>query len=98
METLSLSISGMTCGHCVASVRRALEEVPGVHVQNVGIGSAAVHLGAGATTDAVLASVADAGYEATVAGAAPATDAAAGGSSCCGAAPEVTTLGRRTTA
>lgn len=95
METVSLSISGMTCGHCVASVRKALEEVPGVHVQNVGIGSAAVHLGAGATTDAVLASVADAGYEATVAGAGEAP--AAGGGSCCGSAPDVATLGRRTT-
>jgi Cu+-exporting ATPase len=29
-ETLTLPVEGMTCGHCVATVRRALEGVPGV--------------------------------------------------------------------
>ena len=27
-----LKVSGMTCGHCEAAVRRALEAVPGVNV------------------------------------------------------------------
>ena len=34
-ETVSLPISGMTCGHCVASVRSALEAVPGVRSVDV---------------------------------------------------------------
>lgn len=30
MERVTLAITGMTCGHCVASVRKALAAVPGV--------------------------------------------------------------------
>jgi copper chaperone CopZ len=30
LETLTIPIEGMTCGHCVATVRSALESVPGV--------------------------------------------------------------------
>lgn len=29
-RTVELSINGMTCGHCVASVTKELSEVPGV--------------------------------------------------------------------
>jgi Cu+-exporting ATPase len=39
-ETVDLPIAGMTCNHCVGTVRRALEEVPGVR-------SAAVDLSQG---------------------------------------------------
>lgn len=42
MEQTSIAINGMTCTHCVAAVRRALESVPGVRVQHVAIGSATV--------------------------------------------------------
>ena len=65
METVTLSISGMTCGHCVTSVREALAAVPGVQVQNVRVGSAEVRLDA-SQTGTVLAAVQDAGYEAAV--------------------------------
>ena len=30
MRTVDLSVSGMTCDHCVGTVRKALEAVPGV--------------------------------------------------------------------
>jgi mercuric transport protein len=30
MERLTLTITGMTCGHCVAAVKKALAAVPGV--------------------------------------------------------------------
>lgn len=66
MSTLSLSIDGMTCGHCVAAVKRALEAVPGVQVSDVAIGSARIQLPEPATEaqrEAVLESVRDAGYE-----------------------------------
>lgn len=42
MTELSMQISGMTCGHCVKSVRDALTAVPGVEVEQVEIGSAKV--------------------------------------------------------
>ena len=66
METISLAISGMTCGHCVAGVRRALAAVPGVQVQDVRVGG---HRGAadGVPATALVAAVEDAGYAATLA-------------------------------
>ena len=30
MERVTLAITGMTCGHCVAAVKKALTAVPGV--------------------------------------------------------------------
>lgn len=39
MDTVQRSIAGMTCGHCAASVRQALADVPGVQVQDVRIGA-----------------------------------------------------------
>lgn len=30
MESVTLEIGGMSCGHCVAAVKRALSGVPGV--------------------------------------------------------------------
>jgi P-type E1-E2 ATPase len=35
MDSVTLSISGMTCGHCVGAVRRALSAVPGVTAVDV---------------------------------------------------------------
>jgi copper chaperone CopZ len=42
METLHLSIAGMSCGHCVARVEKALKKLPGVAVIRVDVGSAEV--------------------------------------------------------
>ena len=64
METVSLAITGMTCGHCVAGVRRALEGVSGVQVQDVRIGGATVAAD-GVPVAALVAAVEDAGYGAT---------------------------------
>ena len=66
METISLAITGMTCGHCVAGVRRALAAVPGVAVQDVRIGGATVTAD-GVPAAALVAAVEDAGYSATLA-------------------------------
>jgi len=30
MATRTISVKGMSCGHCVASVKEALEKIPGV--------------------------------------------------------------------
>ena len=42
MSSLSLEISGMSCGHCVRAVESALKQADGVSVQSVAIGSATV--------------------------------------------------------
>ena len=73
---VTLAIGGMSCGHCVAAVREALGEVPGVTVQQVSIGSATIALDpdAGtprALTEAAVEAVSDAGYEASVGTRAP---------------------------
>lgn len=67
MRTANLKIEGMTCGHCVASVRRALETVDGATVESVNIGSANVSFDPQSTSTEELAlAVAEAGYPATV--------------------------------
>lgn len=64
METLDLTIGGMSCQHCVRAVRQALEAVPGVTVTRVDVGSATVSFDAAQASPAVVAAaVTDAGYE-----------------------------------
>lgn len=43
-KTVHISIDGMSCGHCVKTVRQALESVQGVQVRSVEIGRAVVDL------------------------------------------------------
>ena len=42
MKTETLTIRGMSCGHCVHAVRQALADMKDVDVQSVEIGSATV--------------------------------------------------------
>ena len=46
MKTAELTIEGMSCGHCVMSVRKNLAGVPGVEVEDVRIGSAKIRFDA----------------------------------------------------
>jgi copper chaperone CopZ len=63
-EPVTIRISGMSCGHCVSAVRKALEAVPGVSVRAVEIGSASVVLdGARATLADAEAAIDAAGYD-----------------------------------
>jgi copper chaperone CopZ len=59
----TLAIEGMTCGHCVASVERALGAVPGVTVLSVEIGRAEADVAAGTDRAALVAAVEDAGFD-----------------------------------
>lgn len=69
MEKLNLSISGMTCGHCVASVKSALSELDGVTVEDVRVGSAEVSYDpANRTAESIADAVNDVGYQAVPAG------------------------------
>jgi copper chaperone len=65
VEHLTLQIEGMSCGHCVARVSKALTAVPGVAVDDVQIGQASVRFDpALASADAIARAVGDAGYPA----------------------------------
>ena len=71
MDTLNLTISGMTCGHCVGQVRNALSKLEGVTVDTVRVGSAAIQFDPTVQTPQnIAAAVTDAGYEAKSAGSA----------------------------
>ncbi len=43
-DTLTLPVTGMTCGHCVAAVSKALAAVPGIADRTVSIGNVALTL------------------------------------------------------
>jgi copper chaperone CopZ len=71
MERMHLQIDGMSCGHCVASVKKALGEVDGVAVDSVSVGSADLRYDPASTDrEAILGAVSAAGYPARASGAA----------------------------
>lgn len=73
MKELALAISGMTCGHCVEGVTKALKTVPGVEVMAVTVGRATVRADeTTASEERIVQAIKAAGYEATLAGAKPA--------------------------
>lgn len=63
MRQAILHIEGMSCGHCVTAVTRALGAVPGVRIEEIRIGRAKVSYDE-STTDSsqIEAAVAEAGY------------------------------------
>jgi len=67
MRQTTLHIEGMSCGHCVDAVNRALSVIPGVRIDAIRIGRADVSYDESSTGPSQLeAAVADAGYRATV--------------------------------
>jgi len=69
MATATLRVSGMTCKHCVMTVKQALEAVEGVEQAKVDLdaGSAVVEFDGARTDAAALAgAVSEEGYPATV--------------------------------
>jgi copper ion binding protein len=65
MET-TYTVNGMTCGHCVLSVREEVGEVDGVTAVDVDLDSGRLVVsGSGVDAAAVRAAVAEAGYEVT---------------------------------
>ena len=43
MNTLKLTIDGMSCHHCLNRVQKALAAFPGVHIASLQIGQASLH-------------------------------------------------------
>ena len=65
MSKLEPDIEGMSCGHCVAAVSEALQDLPGVNVDQVRIGSAEVtYEPAQVSPEQIVLAVEDAGYSA----------------------------------
>lgn len=62
----TLYVEGMMCQHCVAHVKKALEEIEGVESADVDLDAkqAVAHLSSEIADDALLKAVIDAGYEA----------------------------------
>ena len=60
---LKLKVSGMTCGHCVASVTNAVHSVPMVKSVVVDLKTGEVLLDGDADVEAVANAIAAAGYE-----------------------------------
>ena len=68
MSTINtVRVSGMTCGHCVASVTEEVSKVDGVTAVDVDLASGDVTVSSASPVDldAVTAAVEEAGYEVT---------------------------------
>jgi P-type Cu+ transporter len=64
MTTYTLQIEGMSCASCVSRVEKALKKVPGVQDATVNLATetATIQAGQGASSEALLGAVRDAGY------------------------------------
>lgn len=66
MAKVTLHIEGMSCGHCLNAVNKALHGIPGIQVGSVQIGRAEVEVPAGGPPiETITAAVREAGYPAT---------------------------------
>lgn len=85
VETLTLNVTGMTCGSCERHIKKELDQVPGYSDARVNLAAGRVDVSfqAGTTTpDQLIAAVVRAGYPAEVASAA--TETRPGDSKSCG--------------
>ena len=64
-NTIELTITGMTCDHCVRAVTDAITGVDGVREATVDLDAGAASLtGEGVNLEAVVAAITEEGYEA----------------------------------
>lgn len=79
-ESVSLSITGMTCASCVMRVEKALKKVPGVTDASVNLASEKAQITAvGVPVDRLIAAVEKVGYDAAVASDTPISKEQKGG-------------------
>ncbi len=64
MSTTTVTVTGMSCGHCATSVREEIGDIPGVHAVDVDLASGDVTIDSDSTVDgaAIRTAVEDAGY------------------------------------
>lgn len=66
MQHATFEITGMSCGHCVKAVDKALTSLEGVQVEQVAVGSAAVAFDpASVSAQQIVDAIEDAGYQVT---------------------------------
>ncbi|WKN60422.1 heavy-metal-associated domain-containing protein (plasmid) [Rhodococcus opacus] len=65
MSTTTVTVSGMTCGHCVSSVREEIGSIPGVTAVDVDLASGRVDIDSAAPIEqsAIAQAVDEAGYQ-----------------------------------
>lgn len=65
MSIQTITVTGMTCGHCVSSVREEVGGIPGVTGVDVDLqtGQVTIESDADLDADAISAAVAEAGYQ-----------------------------------
>ncbi|MGV0794804.1 heavy-metal-associated domain-containing protein [Mycolicibacterium sp. XJ1819] len=63
--TTTVTVTGMTCGHCVSSVREGISEIPGVTAVDVDLATGTVTIDSEQAVDpaAVKNAVEEAGYQ-----------------------------------
>ena len=66
-QTATFTVTGLTCGHCVASVTEEVQEIPGVESVDVVLETGALTVTSSEPVDAaaVQAAVEEAGYALT---------------------------------
>lgn len=64
MATIALRITGMSCEHCVAAVKEALEAVDGVECAEASLEKGRAEVIGNAEPPALVRAVAEKGYEA----------------------------------
>jgi copper chaperone CopZ len=65
MSTTTVTVTGMSCGHCATSVREEIAEIPGVRAVDVDLASGAVTIDSDTVveTAVIRTAVEDAGYQ-----------------------------------
>jgi copper chaperone len=65
MSTVTVTVTGMTCGHCASSVRGEVESIPGVTSVEVDLDSGKVTIDSDGPiqTDAIQGAIEEAGSE-----------------------------------
>ncbi len=66
METRTFEVPGISCGHCKQAIEERLGDEQGVERAEVTVDDRRVHVEGPAADDAVVAAIADAGYEGAV--------------------------------
>jgi copper chaperone len=66
MAAIALTVTGMTCDHCVATVTKALERVPGVESAKVSLEERRAVVTGPADPRALIGAIKDEGYEAAL--------------------------------
>lgn len=63
MKDIAMTISGMSCGHCLNAVNKALATVPDIEVRAVTIGRAELRLPDAGSWDPAKTAIEKAGYK-----------------------------------